>query len=69
MQIIRDFSIFYEDSKHNLWVVTTKGILVKPEKRKIFEYKISVNGYNWDWGRKKTELYGLVQENKVYIML
>jgi len=26
--------IFYEDSKHNLWVVTTKGILVKPEKEK-----------------------------------
>ena len=27
--------IFYEDSKHHLWVVTTKGILIKPVGEKI----------------------------------
>lgn len=29
--------LFYTDSNHNLWVGTTKGILVKPAKEKILQ--------------------------------
>ena len=57
MQIIRDFhAFFYEDSKHNLWVVTTKGILVKPEKEKNLQDtkfpSMDITGI----GKVKTEL-------------
>ena len=38
MWIIPGFPrLFYTDSNHNLWVGTTKGILVKPANEKILQ--------------------------------